>query len=363
MHKNSGGGLNPYLTVETTDTVTAVRHRVAGYALLAAILGSGGSLVLATLAGQNGWIEYTMLPAILLAASTMKVLLWQNRLSVRTVEIFFALSLGVYQITSLISYALSGAMYEYGFSSTALWFPLFYPVAFMVFKTRTATRVSLAYYLVALVFGLIGLALHGPPNPSVNNSLIQFYVASPAYLLLFYVYVQWRREYASMRYMAHTDTLTGLPNRRQMQQLLQNEIARANRYTTPFAVLLVDLDFFKEVNDRFGHAVGDEVLKEVGFRLCNALRVPDTLARWGGEEFMVLAPATSDPQACELAERLAQVVRETPFIGKIQLTTSIGVVCHKPGDILENMINRADRALYRAKHLGRNSVVTDLSMA
>ncbi len=363
MLTDAGRGLNPYLTVETTDTVTAVRRRVAGYALYAAILGSGGSLVLATLAGQNGWIEYTMLPVILLVSIATQVLLWQNRLSVRTVEVFFALSLAAYQITSLISYALSGAMYQNGFSSTALWFPLFYPIAFMIFKTRTAMRVSLAYYLVALAFGLIGLALHGPPNPNVSNSLMQFYVANPAYLLLFYVYIQWRKEYTSMRYMAHTDTLTGLPNRRQMQQLLQNELARANRYTAPFAVLLVDLDFFKEVNDQFGHAVGDEVLKEVGLRLSKALRVPDTLARWGGEEFMVLAPATSDPQACELAERLAQVVRETPFIGKIQLTTSIGVACHRPGDTSEDMINRADRALYRAKHLGRNSVVTDLPVA
>ncbi|MCL4455070.1 MAG: hypothetical protein M1157_05445, partial [Deinococcus sp.] len=86
MLTDAGRGLNPYLTVETTDTVTAVRRRVAGYALYAAILGSGGSLVLATLAGQNGWIEYTMLPVILLVSIATQVLLRQNRLSVRTVE-------------------------------------------------------------------------------------------------------------------------------------------------------------------------------------------------------------------------------------------------------------------------------------
>jgi diguanylate cyclase (GGDEF)-like protein len=124
--------------------------------------------------------------------------------------------------------------------------------------------------------------------------------------------------------------------------------------------LLADLDHFTEVNDRHGHAIGDQVLREVALRLDHSLRQADTVARWGGEEFLILAPTTDLAQAEQLAARLVEVVRSEPVVGRIPVTISIGVSCYRAGDSLESLLQRADQALYRAKTLGRNRLELEI---
>jgi diguanylate cyclase (GGDEF)-like protein/PAS domain S-box-containing protein len=153
------------------------------------------------------------------------------------------------------------------------------------------------------------------------------------------------------------DLLTGVSNRLRFEQVLSHEIHRSDRDRTPLSLIMFDLDHFKEVNDTCGHAVGDTVLTEVAERVARAIRSSDLLARWGGEEFMVLLPETGRTGAYNLAEKLRLVVAETSFPEVGPLTISLGVTQRRPGEAEDPLLSRVDSALYRAKSAGRNRVV------
>ena len=154
----------------------------------------------------------------------------------------------------------------------------------------------------------------------------------------------------------HTDALTGLNNRRKLDEALKNEIDRAQRYKNTFSIILLDIDNFKEVNDTYGHLVGDDVLKRLTQVLKSGLRQTDIAGRWGGDEFLILLPLQSRGFAVMFAERLhaAIVAIQVPEVGSV--TSSFGVAELVSGDSVEGLINRADAALYRAKEQGRNRV-------
>jgi len=163
-----------------------------------------------------------------------------------------------------------------------------------------------------------------------------------------------------LRSMALHDELTGTYNRRFLYDELTKEVAMSNRYGTPTTLLLVDLDWFKGVNDRHGHLVGDAVLKEVVLLLQSRLRDTDTLSRFGGEEFVINLRMTSGADALILAERLRTLVEEHAFSSLPEgehLTISIGVAECRAGDDIDRWLGRADSACYEAKSTGRNRVV------
>ncbi|HKI52328.1 MAG TPA: sensor domain-containing diguanylate cyclase [Geothermobacteraceae bacterium] len=153
------------------------------------------------------------------------------------------------------------------------------------------------------------------------------------------------------------DPLTKVPNRRAFLELIQQEFQRYRRYATPFAVIFTDIDFFKEVNDRFGHKVGDLTLQWFARKLSGGLRKVDTVSRFGGEEFLMLLPSTTPEAATRAADKLrAQVaLRPCPETGQT-LTASFGVASVENGDTPESLIERADRGLYLSKKAGRNLV-------
>ena len=164
-----------------------------------------------------------------------------------------------------------------------------------------------------------------------------------------------------------TDPLTGIYNRRYLERRLTDEIARAHRYGMPLSVLLIDIDHFKHVNDVHGHQVGDLVLAGMAQLIATTLRTTDIVARYGGEEIMVIAPSTPVKTAADLAERLRKVVENASFevpvelsrdISALSVTVSIGVACfsHHTKDS-QDLVQNADKALYRAKNAGRNRVV------
>jgi diguanylate cyclase (GGDEF)-like protein/PAS domain S-box-containing protein len=162
---------------------------------------------------------------------------------------------------------------------------------------------------------------------------------------------------------ARQDDLTGLLNRRHFMQLAQREISRGKRHPRDLSLLMMDLDLFKQVNDTYGHLVGDAVLKHLA-ELCHAvLREEDLIARLGGEEFAVLLPDTSPRKAREVAERLRQQVERSPLVlddeTPIPFTLSIGIASLDDGPIseLESLLAAADQALYAAKRAGRNRVL------
>lgn len=157
-----------------------------------------------------------------------------------------------------------------------------------------------------------------------------------------------------LEWQATHDYLTGLCNRSLLEQFVAREIERARRYERPLALLLLDVDHFKDVNDRYGHSIGDEVLREVGRRLQGAVRGSDVVARWGGEEFMLLAPETGGEQALELAEKLRVLVRDEVIARAGRVTVSVGVAGLDADDNFESLFRRVDDALYAAKTDGRD---------
>lgn len=154
--------------------------------------------------------------------------------------------------------------------------------------------------------------------------------------------------------MATTDALTGVLNRRRFYELLDDELQRAARYDERFSLIMLDIDHFKRVNDTFGHAVGDAVLKSLAGVVQVALRANDSLSRWGGEEFVVLAPETGREEALRLAERLRERVSDEAFPAAGTVTVSLGVAEHRHGESGDALLNRVDEALYRAKENGRD---------
>jgi diguanylate cyclase (GGDEF)-like protein len=155
------------------------------------------------------------------------------------------------------------------------------------------------------------------------------------------------------------DPLTGAANRRHLDALMQDEMERAMRYDRPLSLIMVDVDHFKSVNDRWGHTVGDGVLQTLSRRLAALVRNVDCLARFGGEEFCCLLPETPLAAAGILAERFRDVIAATPFDlepESIQVTISLGVAQLASGDDAQALISRADQAMYQAKHSGRNCV-------
>ncbi|MGM0477554.1 MAG: diguanylate cyclase [Pseudomonadota bacterium] len=156
---------------------------------------------------------------------------------------------------------------------------------------------------------------------------------------------------------ASHDHLTGLYNRLKFEEFLEQEMERVSRYRQPFSLIIGDLDHFKRVNDTHGHTVGDDVLVELSRRLAGRVRKLDRVARWGGEEFVVLLPETGLEAAVELAERLREEVEKTPFPVAGTLTMSFGVTACSANDSRQRLLLRVDKALYQAKEEGRNRVV------
>jgi two-component system cell cycle response regulator len=165
--------------------------------------------------------------------------------------------------------------------------------------------------------------------------------------------------------MAITDQLTGLHNRRYMTSHLDNLMASAAKAGKPLAFVIMDIDYFKAVNDTYGHDIGDEVLREFAKRVGANIRGLDLACRYGGEEFVVVMPETDAALAYSVAERLRKSVETTPLEisrdpGKLSITVSIGIAASEgANDTADALLRRADQALYSAKRSGRNRVVAD----
>ena len=156
--------------------------------------------------------------------------------------------------------------------------------------------------------------------------------------------------------LATTDRLTGIWNRAYFEEVAAQETARAARYGEPLSLLLFDIDLFKAINDTHGHLIGDQVLIELIRRVGEHLRANDVLARWGGEEFVIMLPHCAAAEALRVAEKLRALVQAQTFAPVGQVTASFGVADFRPTDNLDTWLKRADDALYAAKAAGRNQV-------
>lgn len=231
--------------------------------------------------------------------------------------------------------------------------------------------------IVAIVFGVEVLIMNvtvsfGYTQISINiifldALLLALLTAPPIYWL---VLRPIRREYEkrleaeglaqNMSRLAITDTLTRIMNRRGITVGLLDAMAQSERYDAPLTVALADIDHFKQINDTHGHDAGDKALAAIAGVLTEALRMPDKIGRYGGEEFLIVFPHTAMTQGYRISERIRRMVEAADFeIGRenTKLTISIGLAQFRKGEDLERLISRVDRALYNAKQQGRNRVI------
>jgi diguanylate cyclase (GGDEF)-like protein len=234
-------------------------------------------------------------------------------------------------------------------------------------ETARVQRVVAAFYVcMGLVLPLraIALLLIGQSRLSLDHDnvwQVPIYVFGFVYLVvtnLGFVLMCKTRAEAETRLQARTDDLTGLANRRALDEEISHAMASARRTQRPFAIVMVDVDRFKFINDTHGHAVGDATLTAFCRRLAGALREPDRAYRYGGEEFCLLLADTDLAGARTLAERAREQIT-LPFDGVMRaITASFGVTAWQPEDEVDTLFHRADRALYAAKSGGRNRVET-----
>ena len=236
-------------------------------------------------------------------------------------------------------------------------------------QLRGALLVSVALGAQGLI--LLGRGLwHGingaPQGGFIGNGAGQSITFLSAFVVVLlaslgFILMTKDRADATNRHLALHDDLTGLANRRLLLQTLARDVARAIRARQPYALLMLDVDHFKAINDTYGHAAGDAVLQHMAGLLRQRLRAQDLAGRWGGEEFLLLLPGTADSGGQIAAEKLRQLVAQSPcaYQGKsIAFTISIGRCTEslEPGDQPEHLIATADKALYAAKRGGRNRV-------
>jgi diguanylate cyclase (GGDEF)-like protein len=304
-------------------------------------------------------------PALLLVTSLGAILLKLRPGSLHAVmtAVFFtylAHLLAVYyqEMANRLLYH-EGSYYE--LIVVALWLPLGYVSSFVFFPQRLAVRTALGIYAA---ISLPQLVLLGVETDTVMRQVaFALLVSQPVYLAALWgvgmikTQASGIHEFAmSMSEAATMDSLTGIANRRAMLLVLERVMQTQSWPERPLSLLMFDVDRFKSINDRYGHAVGDEVLIKLAQEASSHLRASDLLGRWGGEEFMILTLDQSAPLALQMAERLRAELERIAFPHVGTVTVSIGVTSYVPGEELEMFINRADDALYQAKERGRNRV-------
>lgn len=170
----------------------------------------------------------------------------------------------------------------------------------------------------------------------------------------------YRQRLVEQKYHSHRDPLTQVPNRNAYNERVELEFRRWKRHKHPISLAVVDVDYFKQINDRFGHAAGDKTLQVIAQNISRCLRTTDFFARWGGEEFVVLLPQTTAEQVKKPLETIRKQIQQIPFKFKdeqVIITASIGATEFVEGDSIQTTFERADRALYEAKNSGRNRCI------
>lgn len=298
-------------------------------------------------------------------ALVLAVLLWRSVQAVRLVE---GVGLAVYIGVMLVRFTImlhGGTGLSGGVALSALWFAPMYALIYVSLTFRRAVSVAVLTYAASFALGVPRLAplVFGGDGQSAANGLFQFYLSVAAVLLLLSVHAHLRDHSVRARALAEiladearTDFLVGLPNRRQLHQLLISERESARRDGEPACIILVDVDHFKLINDNHGHQIGDQVLVEVARRTHRCLRRTDYCGRWGGEEFMVILPGQDVLAARQVAERLQKAIACEPFAEVGTVTASFGVAELGEPLTLDMAIGQADEAMYRAKQQGRNRV-------
>ena len=167
---------------------------------------------------------------------------------------------------------------------------------------------------------------------------------------------QLEEKIARAEHIATHDELTKIFNRHMFEKTFEIEINRHLRYRHPLSIIFLDIDRFKDFNDQYGHDMGDEILIELANKLKRNIRISDSLARWGGEEFVIITPNTTKEEAYTMAENIRLYIEKSVLVEGVHVTCSFGIASYIGGDNADTLFKRADDALYKAKESGRNKV-------
>ena len=311
---------------------------------------------------------------------------WRDALEARLAGAVIVVATGIYQklpgragwmpvlaklrlvvavVTSVVAAAMLDRGYGYGVAGLGV---IFLTGPYVATDSRDLLQINVL--LMAVLIPVV-LALGLSTFDVVGTAVFVVFAVAVSTLLGRVLEASNRRAFALERELhrdARTDSLTGLANRRAMEERGRVELKLAKRTSVPVSVILADLDHFKSINDRHGHEAGDTALIKIAAVLRGALRESDALGRWGGEEFIAVLPATGAAGAREVAERMRAAIEAATFEGPQQRATiSVGVTtsAHIDDPVMEwdLLIKEADQRLYRAKREGRNRVVADADPA
>lgn len=271
---------------------------------------------------------------------------------------------GFIVLITVLFFYLAIAAIENG--AAIMWLYAYPPIIFYISEARVGVIACTGgWAALAVLFSPLGALLVDTPY-SVSFKIVML-CALAFEMVSCYVLDQSRRRSklgllklaADFEYAAKHDALTGLANRREGHAQLDIEHERYRRHGRPFSVVLIDIDLFKSINDTYGHLAGDRMIVMVAQTLQTECRKVDTVARWGGEEFLVVLPETDSAEACGTGNRIRQAIADqaVDFEGKaLAATISAGVASIQGAESIDRLLQRADEALYRAKTSGRNTV-------
>lgn len=276
----------------------------------------------------------------------------------------------------LLPFLLMWRLGGFANGSVVMIWGFFAPLAALFFIDLKAAARWMFLYILLLILSAVfdhRFAAVARPMPTGLNTL--YFVMNTGFgftliaLALYYfvkdrerAYEQLQQQEMHIRELMLTDPLTGVPNRRHLDNRLAIELSRQERYGQSLAVIMTDIDLFKNVNDTYGHAIGDRVLRSFAACLQKNIRESDFLARFGGEEFILLLPNSTDTEVEALAERMRAAVSELRFeIPGLHITSSFGITLAHHGEDLHQLLDRVDKAMYMSKTHGRNRVTLLLS--
>lgn len=273
----------------------------------------------------------------------------------RFIRICEFISLGIFTLYHCVRiYTFIGQIEDHVVNVYAFWSPVYFFYVFMVLERKYALSFSLFIHLVTIIMGIP--YFH---QPLAFDTLMQFYVSTILYTLILFYFQKLVAVYIEsdiLRKNAYYDSLTEIGNRRLIDNWLEDEVKRCHKTNGVFSIIYFDIDFFKKINDNYGHNVGDSVLIEFSSLVKAHIQPSDFFGRWGGEEFMIILRNRTLDEAKRFAENLREIIENHSFryVGKV--TASFGVTSLKRNDLPLTLLKRADKALYRAKNSGRNLV-------
>lgn len=315
-----------------------------------------------TIAWWDRWV-YPLITVILSTGALVAIYAPRHIASVRLVTVITINLFMVTEIQMIVHHTSPMDMYQ--IAGTLQWLPLAFGLSYLFLNNRAAIGITLCvlvYEIATFSYKILASDVRFELGENLQALLWTSLIAQVMYACLFVaiVYIKLNARTAqtqaqAMSKKALTDPLTKVVNRRGLDYALER--ATLDRHANGRAALFIlDVDHFKRVNDTYGHPAGDRVLTEIASLLSTQIRNRDTLGRWGGEEFMVIAPGLPPNAALELGERLRTTIEQATFPKAGSLTISIGVSELEVGTPTQTAVDAADHALYRAKNLGRNRV-------